>query len=75
MTIRFWKRKRILPFLYLNFSKNGMSITFKIFSLNFTIPIKNWGKNKRKRNKRISLGIPGTGIWITKQIKKKGEKR
>jgi hypothetical protein len=70
MTIRFWRRKRILPFLYLNVSKNGMSLTFKMFSFNFTIPLKNWGKNKKKRNKRVSIGIPGTGIWFTKTLKK-----
>ena len=60
--IRFWKRIKILPGIYLNISKKGISISFGPRGMKYTIG--------RKR-KRFSAGIPGTGIYYIDQKKSK----
>ncbi|WP_035589326.1 DUF4236 domain-containing protein [Hippea jasoniae] len=68
MSLRFYKRKKILPGVYLNFSKYGMSITFKILFINFTVPL--W--NKVRKDKKITYSVKlGKGVYFRKSIAKK----
>lgn len=53
MGIRFQRRVRILPWLYLNFGKGGVSVSIGPRGAKITIG---------KRGVRGSVGIPGTGI-------------
>ncbi|WP_429169391.1 DUF4236 domain-containing protein [Aeromonas hydrophila] len=62
MSIQYRKRIRILPFLWLNLSKTGWSLTFRVGPLSF---------NTGPRGKRMSASIPGTGISYRKTIKPK----
>lgn len=67
MSLRFWKRKKILPGITINFSKTGISISFGTRGIKFTKTI----IGKRKKGERITIGIPGTGIFYTKRINRK----
>lgn len=58
---RFWRRIKIFPGVYLNIGKNGLSFSFGTRGLKYTIG--------RKR-KRFTAGIPGTGLFYTKEKKK-----
>jgi len=61
MSWRYYKRIPLLPpFLYLNISKSGISLTIGVRGLRFTIG---------PRGKHISAGIPGSGISYRKRIK------
>lgn len=64
--IRFWKRIRIFPGIYLNIGKKGISISFGPRGIKYTVGTK---------GKRFSAGIPGTGIYYVnkKNMKKKRE--
>lgn len=53
MGMRFQRRIRILPWLYLNFGKGGVSISIGPRGAKLTIG---------KRGVKGSLGVPGTGI-------------
>lgn len=59
MGINFRKRKKILPGVYLNFSKNGISTTVGPRGANV-----NFGKN----GAYLNIGIPGTGIYSRQKI-------
>ncbi|MGS2760987.1 DUF4236 domain-containing protein [Sinomicrobium sp. M5D2P9] len=59
MAINFRKRKKILPGIYLNFSKNGISTTLGPRGANV-----NLGKN----GAYLNTGIPGTGIYSRRKI-------
>lgn len=62
MAIRFYRRIPIIPkLLYLNIGKKGISFSFGVRGAHVTI-----GKQKR-----VTLGIPGSGLSYTKAIKKK----
>ncbi len=68
MSLRFYKRKKIFPGVYLNFSRYGLSITFKLFFVNFTVPL--W--NKIRKNKKITYSVKlGKGVYLRKNIGKK----
>ncbi|MEO0237395.1 MAG: DUF4236 domain-containing protein [candidate division WOR-3 bacterium] len=60
MGIRFKKVIKILPGLWLNINKGGVSVSSGIRGLKFTS-----GKEKS-----ISVGIPGTGLFWRKIFKK-----
>ncbi len=53
MGIRFQRRIRILPWLYLNIGKNGVSFSFGPRGAKVTVG---------KRGVKGSVGLPGTGI-------------
>ena len=53
MSIRFQHRIRILPWLYLNFGKGGVSISIGPRGAKITLG---------KRGVKGSIGVPGTGI-------------
>lgn len=55
-TLRFWRRKQILPGVSLNFSKSGPSISLGPRGLHFTVG---------PRGTRFTAGIPGTGLFYT----------
>lgn len=59
MSFRFRRRIKIAPGINLNLSKSGISTSAgpRGAKLNFG-----------KRGKRMSVGIPGTGIYYTKQL-------
>lgn len=60
--VRFWRRIRILPKVYLNLSKNGVSITFSSRVLNITFG---------RKGVRFSTGLRGTGLSLTEYKKYK----
>lgn len=60
--IRFWRRIRIFPNVYLNISKTGVSITFSSRVLNITFG---------RKGVRFSTGLRGTGLSITEYKKYK----
>ena len=59
MAINFRKRKKILPGVYVNLSKNGISTT---------IGPKGANVNIGKKGTYLNTGIPGTGIYSRKKI-------
>ena len=60
MSIRFYRRIPIIPkLLYLNIGKNGISFSFGVRGAHVTV-----GKQKR-----VTVGIPGTGLSYSKVIK------
>jgi len=60
MGFRFWRRKKILPGITLNLSKSGPSLSFGVRGAKFTIG---------HGGKRVTAGIPGTGMFYTKILK------
>ena len=63
--IRFWKRIKIFPGVYLNIGKKGISISFGPKGVKYTVGTK---------GTRFSAGIPGTGIYYVNQKNKKVRK-
>ncbi len=61
MPIRFRRTIKILPFSWLNINKGGISFSFGVPGLKFT----------NGKEKSFSLGIPGTGLFYRKILKKK----
>lgn len=59
MGINFRRRKKILPGVYLNFSKNGISTTIGPKGANI---------NLGKKGAYLNTGIPGTGIYSRQKI-------
>lgn len=59
MALNFRKRKKILPGVYLNFSKKGISTTVGPRGANI-----NFGKN----GAYLNTGIPGTGLYSRQKI-------
>ncbi len=57
--MRFRKRKKILPGVYLNFSKSGISTT---------IGGKGLSVNVGKRGTYLNTSIPGTGLYDRRKI-------
>jgi hypothetical protein len=62
MSIQYRKRIKLLPFLWLNLSKSGWSLTFKVGPLSFSTG---------PRGKRVSASIPGTGLSYRKTLSRK----
>jgi hypothetical protein len=54
--LRFWRRKRILPGVTLNFSKRGVSTSVGVRGAHVTVG---------RRGIRRTVGIPGTGVYYT----------
>lgn len=63
--VRFWRRIKILPGIYLNISKSGISFSFGIRGAKYTLGPK---------QKRYTMGLPGTGLSYTNIKKKKRRK-
>lgn len=62
MSIQYRKRIKLLPFLWLNLSKSGWSLTFKVGPLSFSAGPK---------GKRVSASLPGTGLSYRKSLQRK----
>jgi hypothetical protein len=58
-TLRFWRRKRIIPGLRVNFSKSGVSASVGRRGAWYTFS---------PRGQRVTVGAPGTGLFLTQQI-------
>ena len=56
MGYRFWRRAKIAPGVYLNFSKSGASLSLGPRGAKYTIS---------PRGHRITVGAPGTGLFYT----------
>ncbi|MCX7866527.1 MAG: DUF4236 domain-containing protein [Limisphaera sp.] len=56
MGLRFWRRVRITPWLSLNFSLSGMSVSLGPPGAKITLG---------PRGTRVTAGLPGTGIFYT----------
>jgi hypothetical protein len=63
--IRFWRRIKIFPGIYLNIGKRGISFSFGPRGIKFT---------EGTSGERISVGLPGTGIYYIDQ-KKRSQKK
>jgi hypothetical protein len=59
--LRFYRRFRILPGLWLNFSKSGMSITVGIPGFHLTFG---------SHGVTYSVGIPGSGLSMRRRIRR-----
>jgi len=59
MSFRFWRRVRIAPGVTLNLSKTGGSLSFGVRGAHFTVG---------PHGKRITAGIPGTGLFYTTKL-------
>lgn len=59
MGINFRRRKKVLPGVYLNFSKNGISTTIGSKGANI---------NLGKKGVYLNTGIPGTGIYSREKV-------
>jgi hypothetical protein len=59
VAIRFWRRVRVAPFLRLNLSKSGASLSIGHRGAWYTI-----GPHGR----RVTLGLPGTGLFWTEHV-------
>ncbi|WP_416995765.1 DUF4236 domain-containing protein [Aeromonas salmonicida] len=59
MSIQYRKRIRLLPFLWLNLSKAGWSLTLSAGPFSFSFG---------PRGKRVSASLPGTGISYRKTL-------
>lgn len=69
MGLRFYRRIQIFPGIWLNLSKEGMSLSFGTTGCKTTLG---------KRGTRTSFGLPGTGIrwetqWNGTEKRKKGK--
>ena len=62
MGLRFYKRIRILPWLYLNISKGGISFSFGPRGAHITAG---------NKGTRYTVGAPGTGLSYTKYSPRK----
>ncbi|MGL4349541.1 MAG: DUF4236 domain-containing protein [Aeromonas veronii] len=62
MSIQYRKRIKLLPFLWLNLSKSGWSLTFKVGPLSLSTG---------PRGKRVSASIPSTGLSYRKTLSRK----
>ena len=56
--IRFWHRFKILSWFFINLGKKGLSFSFGPRGIKYT---------KGTNGERISVGIPGTGIYYVDQ--------
>ena len=56
--IRFWRRIKIFPGIYLNIGKNSISFSFGPPGIKYT---------KGTSGERLSVGLPGTGIYYVEQ--------
>ena len=62
LSLRFFKRIKILPCLTLNISKTGISFSFGPRGLKYT---------NGMHGERVTVGLTGTGLYYTKKIKRK----
>jgi hypothetical protein len=58
MTLRFFRRVRIIPGLRVNLSKSGASVSVGHKGAWFTTG---------PRGRRVTVGLPGTGLFLTEQ--------
>ena len=62
--IRFWRRIKIFPGVYLNIGKNGISFSFGPSGIKYT---------KGTKGERVSVGLPGTGLYYVENKKNKSK--
>ena len=60
MSLRFFRRVRIIPGLRVNLSKSGASVSIGCRGAWYTIG---------PRGRRVSVGLPGTGLFWTETAK------
>jgi len=60
--VRFWRRFKIFPGVWLNISKSGISFSFGVRGAKYTV--------SKKGRRRFTVGIPGTGLFHTHTYKK-----
>jgi hypothetical protein len=58
MRLRFFRRVRILPGVWLNFSRSGVSLSAGRRGLRYT---------RGRRHDRLTVGLPGTGLFVTER--------
>ncbi len=58
--IRFWRRFKVFPGVFLNISKSGISFSFGVRGAKYTVGPK---------GHRKTFGIPGTGLFHTSKKK------
>ena len=58
--LRFYRRIRIVPGVWLNFSKSGMSITIGVPGFHLTFG---------RHDVTMSSGIPGTGLSVRRRMR------
>jgi hypothetical protein len=63
--IRFWRRIKIFPGIFLNIGKKGISFSFGPKGIKYT---------KGTSGERVSVGLPGTGIYYVDQ-KRRSQKK
>jgi tetratricopeptide (TPR) repeat protein len=63
MAFRFWRRIKVAPGVTLNLSKSGGSLSFGPRGAKFTVG---------SRGRRATVGIPGTGLFYTQALTRKG---
>jgi hypothetical protein len=56
MSLRFWRRIRIIPGLRMNLSRSGVSLSVGRKGMWYTAG---------PRGQRATLGLPGTGLFLT----------
>jgi hypothetical protein len=59
MSLRFWRRKTILPGLRANLSKSGVSLSIGRKGAWFTTG---------PRGRRATVGVPGSGLFWTERV-------
>ena len=59
MSVRYWRRVRLLPGVTLNFSKTGVSLTIGFRGARWTIG---------RGGHTASVGLPGSGLSYRKQV-------
>lgn len=64
MPVRFRKRVQIIPGLYLNVGKTGLSVSIGKPGLCLNLDL----SGRRKKPARYSLGLPGTGLGYSDAI-------
>jgi hypothetical protein len=65
MYLRFFRRVRLAPNLWLNLSRSGVSWSVGLRGLRATVG---------KTGARLTVGLPGTGLSVTQHIQKRSRK-
>jgi Protein of unknown function (DUF4236) len=57
-TLRFWRRKRIMPGVTVNLSKSGASLSLGPRGAHYTVG---------PSGQRVTVGLPGSGLFLTEK--------
>jgi hypothetical protein len=58
-TLRFWRRKRIAPFVTANLSKSGVSLSLGERGAHYTVG---------PAGERVTVGLSGSGLFLTEKL-------